>query len=67
MRRVKRLRLSYARGLVLYSPLSLTDIALRVGYGRVQELSRDYRQHFGITPREDRQRGPDYRDYPPKC
>ncbi len=66
MRRVKRLRLSYARGLVLYSQLSLTDIALRVGYSRVQELSRDYRQHFGATPREDRRRGPDYRDYPPK-
>lgn len=67
MRRVKRLRLSYARGLVLYSELSLTDIALRVGYGRGQELSRDYHQHFGVTPREDRQRGPDYREYPPKC
>ncbi|MEN6498279.1 MAG: AraC family transcriptional regulator [Thermoguttaceae bacterium] len=67
MKRVKRLRLSYARGLVLYSQLSLTDIALRVGYGRVQELSRDYRQQFEVTPREDRQQGPDYRDYPPKC
>lgn len=67
MRRVKRLRLSYARGLVLHSQLSLTDIALRVGYGRVQELSRDYHRHYGVTPREDRQRGPDYRDYPPKC
>jgi len=66
MQRVKKLRLSYARGLVLYSELSLTEIALRVGYGRVQELSRDYRRQVGVTPTEDRQAGPDYRSYPPK-
>lgn len=66
MKRVKRLRLSYARGLILYSQLSLTEIALRVGYGRVQELSRDYRHHFGVTPTEDRLTGPDYQTYPPK-
>ena len=67
MKRVKKLRLSYARGLILYSQLSLTEIALRVGYGRVQELSRDYRRQFGVTPTEDRQTGPDYRNYPPKA
>ena len=66
MKRIKKLRLSYARGLSLYSQLSLTEIALRVGYGRVQELSRDYRRQFGVTPTEDRQAGPDYRNYPPK-
>jgi AraC-like DNA-binding protein len=66
MKRVKKLRLSYARGLVLYSQLSLTEIAFRVGYGRVQELSRDYRRQFGVTPTEDRQAGPDYRRYPPR-
>ena len=67
MKRVKKIRLSYARGLVLYSQLSLTEIAFRVGYPRVQELSRDYRQQFDTTPTEDRQRGPDYRNYPPKA
>jgi len=66
MKRVKKLRLSYARGLVLYSQLSLTEIALRVGYGRVQELSRDYRRLLGVTPTDDRQAGPDYQSYPPK-
>jgi AraC-like DNA-binding protein len=66
MKRIKRLRLSYARGLVLYSQLSLTDIAFRVGYSRVQELSRDYRRQFGVTPTEDRRAGPDYREYPPR-
>ena len=61
MKRVKEIRLSYARGLVLYSQLPMTEIALRVGYGRVQELSRDYHRTFGLTPTDDRQAGPDYR------
>jgi AraC-like DNA-binding protein len=57
MKRVKELRLSYARGLVQLSELSMSDIAFRIGYGRVQEFSRDYRRHFGITPSDDRSRG----------
>jgi AraC-like DNA-binding protein len=61
MKRVKEIRLSYARGLVLYSQLPMTEIALRVGYSRVQELSRDYHQKYGRTPTEDRESGPDYR------
>ena len=61
MRRVRQLRLSYARGLVQLSDLSFSEIAYRVGYRRVQELSRDYRKHFGITPTQDRRAGPSYR------
>lgn len=61
MKRVKEIRLSYARGLVLYSQLPMTEIALQVGYSRVQELSRDYHQKYGLTPTEDRESGPDYR------
>jgi AraC-like DNA-binding protein len=60
MKRVKEIRLSYARGLVLHSRLPMTEIALRVGYGRVQEMSRDYHRQFGLTPRADRRAGPDY-------
>jgi AraC-like DNA-binding protein len=60
LKRVKELRLSYARGLVQLSQQSMSDIAFSTGYQRVQELSRDYRKHFGITPTEDRKRGPDY-------
>ena len=62
MKRVKELRLSYARGLVVHSDLSMTEVAFRVGYGRVQEFSRDYRKAYGTTPSEDRKSGPDYRD-----
>jgi AraC-like DNA-binding protein len=61
MKRIKEMRLSYARGLVLYSQLPMTEIALRVGYSRVQELSRDYHRRYGLTPTDDREAGPDYR------
>lgn len=57
MKRVKELRLSYARGLVQLSELTMSQIACRTGYGRVQEFSRDYHRQFGITPSEDRSRG----------
>ena len=61
MKRVKQIRLSHARGLVQLSSLTMTEIALRVGYSRVQELSRDYRERYGCTPSDDRRAGPDYR------
>lgn len=60
MRRIKELRLSYARGLVLHSTLSMTEIAYRVGYSRVQELSRDYHHKFNRSPSDDRACGPIY-------
>lgn len=56
MKRLKHIRMSLARGLVQRSDLSITQIAERVGYARLHELSRDYRKHFGLSPRADRQR-----------
>lgn len=61
MRRLKEIRLGYARGLVQHSDLSITEIAFRVGYARSQEFSRDYHRRFAITPREDRRCTPSYR------
>lgn len=61
MKRIKQVRLNYARGLVQFSKLSMSEIAYRVGYCRVQEFSRDYRKHFGVVPTEDRRLGPQYR------
>ena len=55
MKRLKRLRLSLARGLVQRSDLAIGAIATRVGYGRVHEFSRDYRAAFAASPRADRQ------------
>lgn len=59
MRRIKEIRLDYARGLVFFSEQSFSKIALQVGYSRVQEFSRDYHRRFKCTPTEDRQRGPE--------
>ncbi|MDM4015177.1 AraC family transcriptional regulator [Roseiconus lacunae] len=60
MKRVKQMRLNYARGLTQLSKMSMTHIALQIGYSRVQEFSRDYRAAFGCTPSQDRSAGPDY-------
>jgi len=46
--------------LVQPSDFPIAEVASRVGYERVHELSRDYRKHFGIAPTFDRKRGPDY-------
>lgn len=54
MKRLKQIRLSLARGLVYYSELTMSEIALRVGYSRVHEFSRDYRKTYGIPPSHDR-------------
>jgi len=60
MKRIKLVRLSYARGLVQFSSRSISEIAYDVGYERVQEFSRDYRKFFTCTPTADRATGPDY-------
>ncbi len=54
MRRVKRIRLTFARGLVLRSRMNFSEIADRIGYPRVHEFSRDYKRWFGATPTEER-------------
>ncbi len=66
MKRIKQLRLSYARSLVQHSTLRISEIAQRVGYERVHELSRDYRQHFEVTATGDRRAGPDYAKVRPR-
>ena len=59
MRRVKEIRLDYARGLVFFSQQTFSEIAMQVGYSRVQEFSRDYHRRFKRTPTEDREIGPE--------
>lgn len=62
MKRLREIRLSFARGLVQHSDLPLTEVAFRVGYARPQEFSRDYRRRFGRAPRDDRRQPPSYRE-----
>ena len=54
MKRLKQIRLNLARGLVYHSELSMSEIAVRVGYLRVHEFSRDYRKTYGLPPSHDR-------------
>jgi len=58
LKRVKQIRLSMAHGLVILSNLTISEIAARVGYGRVHELSRDYHKQFNVTPTEHREQYP---------
>lgn len=51
----RQLRLRAARQLVMYSQDSLTSIAHAVGYTNPTAMSRQYAEHFGATPRQDRQ------------
>jgi AraC-like DNA-binding protein len=66
LKRIKKIRLNMARGLLLHSQLSISETAYRVGYDRVQELCRDYRHYFKMTPSQDRTAGPDYRRTSPR-
>lgn len=50
------LRMNAARQLVLYSNDSLSRIAVAVGYGATAPMVRQYREVFGISPTEDRQK-----------
>jgi transcriptional regulator GlxA family with amidase domain len=56
MRRIKQIRLSFARGLVLRSQLSCSEIGARAGYPRVHEFSRDYKSWFGLSPSQERKK-----------
>jgi AraC family carnitine catabolism transcriptional activator len=49
-----RLRLERARQLLRQTELSIMEIALACGYSSASCLSRAYRTHFAVTPRDDR-------------
>ncbi|WP_417523245.1 GlxA family transcriptional regulator [Marinovum sp.] len=52
----RSMRMSAARQLVLYSNDSMTSIAAAVGYAATAPLVRHYREAFGTTPQQDRQK-----------
>ncbi|MDQ0467413.1 GlxA family transcriptional regulator [Labrys wisconsinensis] len=49
-----KLRLERARGLLRQTDMSVMEIAMACGYSSASCLSRSYRGHFGIAPRQDR-------------
>jgi len=52
----RMMRLREARQLVLYSSDRMTDIALAVGYSSAARMVRHYREAFGLSPRQDREK-----------
>ncbi|OMB87428.1 helix-turn-helix transcriptional regulator [Mycolicibacterium conceptionense] len=49
----KQLRLTEARRLLLVGTMSVTDVAVHVGYESASQFSREYRREFGKPPRQD--------------
>ncbi|MGM0879825.1 MAG: AraC family transcriptional regulator [Bacillota bacterium] len=47
-----RYRIEKAKDLMIYSPLSVTSIAEKVGYGSVYAFSKAFKQIEGISPRK---------------
>ncbi|RKF48359.1 GlxA family transcriptional regulator [Paraburkholderia fungorum] len=49
---LRSLRLEYGSWLLLNNPRSITQIALDCGFSDGAHFSRDFRAHFGVSPRE---------------
>jgi transcriptional regulator GlxA family with amidase domain len=59
----RNLRLTRARHLLRQTDMSVLDIAMASGFSSASCLSRRYRAHFGVAPRDDREETP-LRDEP---
>jgi LacI family transcriptional regulator len=53
---IRRQKLACARSLLLESHLSVQAVATRAGFTRGENLSRFFKEHMGISPREFRRR-----------
>ncbi|RMD75495.1 MAG: AraC family transcriptional regulator [Lentisphaerae bacterium] len=49
-KRIRHLRMDAARGFLLYTPMSIGEIAGHLGYGRMHEFSREFSSYFGMAP-----------------
>jgi AraC family carnitine catabolism transcriptional activator len=56
MRYYRKVRLQAARNALFYSDVPIQDIATSCGFGSPEIFSRTFRAHFGMSPREFRQR-----------
>jgi AraC-like DNA-binding protein len=54
-RYLRKLRLRMASRALIYSRVSLAELALQCGFGDQSHFTRVFRQHFGRTPREYRE------------
>jgi AraC family transcriptional regulator, glycine betaine-responsive activator len=56
LRYYRMLRMKAARQLVMYSNDSMTEIAWAVGYASSSPMVQHYRETFGISPKEEREK-----------
>lgn len=54
----RRLRLEKAQLLLQQTSFSITNIAIRCGFGSTSHFSRSFHRHFGYSPRTERKRQP---------
>lgn len=54
-RQYLRFRLAKAHKLLQQTDLPVTEIAISSGFGSLENFSRSYRRHFGLSPSADRQ------------
>lgn len=54
----RRLRLEHARSLLRYTPISVTEAAIAVGFESTAHFCRAYRQQYGQAPGADRSSEP---------
>lgn len=51
---IRRIRIERAKQLLFDTPLSITDIASKTGFGKTDAMARAFRSEFGLTPSEFR-------------
>jgi AraC-like DNA-binding protein len=54
MKRIRQIRMEEAKGLLIFSPMNITEIARYLGYGRVHEFSREFAAYYGSPPSQHR-------------
>ncbi|PCJ56788.1 MAG: hypothetical protein COA79_17700 [Planctomycetota bacterium] len=52
MQRIREIRMENAKGLLLYTHMSISEISYEMGYSRVHEFSREFRKYFSSSPSE---------------
>lgn len=58
---INRLRLNYAKSLLLSTELSIVEISLEAGFDNLSHFYHLFKEHFNATPSELREKGQDMR------
>jgi len=55
IKRIKKIRMQEAKGLLLFSPLTVSKVAEHLNYNRIHEFSREFTDYFGLSPKAFRE------------